>query len=71
LDSASVGLPVVGTGQKKALCISSGSLLDCSPRLLTLPAFMLLLLPLRFKLPDRRMDAFFFSVLPRDKLTVC
>lgn len=63
---ASVGLPVVGTGQKKALCIASSSVSERRARLFTLPALMLFLLLLRFKLPPLRKDDFFFNVLLLD-----
>ena len=62
----SVGLPDVGTGQKKALFASSWSVVDWRARLLTLPAFILRRLLLRFRLPALRKEAFFFRVLPRD-----
>lgn len=65
-----MGFPVVGTGQWNALCCSSSSVFDCKARLRTLPAFILLRLPLRFRLPPLLSDGFFFSVLLRDRLTL-
>jgi hypothetical protein len=55
----SVGLPVVGTGEKKALCISSISPAGCKARLRTLPA-----LELRRLLLLLLNEAFFFNVPP-------
>lgn len=65
LERTSVGLPVVGMGQWKALWASSGSEVDCKARLLTLPALMLRRLLLRFRLPLRRSEFFFLRVLLR------
>ena len=67
MANISVGFPLVGTGQKKALRCSSVSLVLWSARLLTLPAFMLLRLLLLFRLPLLRSDCFFLRVLPLER----
>lgn len=57
---------MVGTGEKKALCMSSISPDGCSARLRTLPALELRRLLFLFMLPLRLSTAFFFRVPVRD-----
>lgn len=70
LARASVGLPLVGTGQWKALCSSSSSGLLCNARLRTLPAFMLRRLPDLLMLLALRSEDLFLRVLFRDSWTL-
>lgn len=68
-------MPVVGTGTKKALLISSPS----RPENVSFPAYdkrilpgpLAFLLPLRFRLALLLSEAFFFSVPPLDGVNVC
>ena len=68
-----MGLPVVGTGVKKALFISE----PCPPissakvKLLTLPGRLFFLLPLGFKLFFLLSDCRFLRVPPREGVKVC
>jgi hypothetical protein len=65
-----VGFPLVGTGEKNALCISSMSPGAWRTKLRTLPALELRRLELLFKEPVLRREAFFFKVPPLDGITV-
>ena len=66
----SVGLPLVGTGEKNALCISSSSAGAWRTKLRTLPALELRRLELLFKEPVLLRDAFFLRVPPLDGIRV-
>lgn len=61
-----MGFPLVGIGEKKALCISSVSVADCKAKLLTLPALELRRLELLFREEPLFSEAFFLSVVPLD-----
>jgi hypothetical protein len=63
-------LPLVGTGEKNALCISSISPGPWRTKLRTLPALELRRLELLFNEPVLRREAFFFKVAPLDGIRV-
>ena len=69
----SVGLPVVGTGVKKALFISDPFPATSSAKVkpFTLPGRLSLLLPLRFKLFFLLSDCRFLRVPPREGANGC